>query len=87
MLNKHFLSRKVWVLDSQWQDHASLQKTKQLIDNDECVFIWPEKLGKRYKDINEICVHMNLDEMHPKVLEKFTYCGLKAKIKLNRISM
>lgn len=87
MLNKFFLAKKVWVLDSQWQDQASLKKTKQLIDSDECVFIWPEKLGKRYKDINEMCVDLQLDEVDTEVLEKFTYCGLKASIKLNRISV
>ena len=36
---------KVWILDSQWGDRASLIKTEALLKQGETVFIWPETLG------------------------------------------
>lgn len=48
--------RFIWVLDSQWLDDASYEKTRILLENGESVFIWPEKVGKRFKDFNEMCM-------------------------------
>lgn len=55
--------RFIWVLDSQWLDDASYKKTQKLLENGESVFIWPEKVGKRFKDFNEMCMAGNKDEV------------------------
>lgn len=76
--------KKVWCLDNQWNDNASLKKSILLTDNDESVFIWPEEF-KNYKDINEICVKFQKDSINPELINKNTYSGLKAKILLTNI--
>lgn len=46
----------IWILDSQWLDNAAYEKTQYLLENGESVFIWPEKIGKKFKDFNEMCI-------------------------------
>ena len=55
--------RIVWMLDSQYLDSTSRNKTKKLLQSGECVFIWPEKEGRKYKDFNEWCIAEGLDEV------------------------
>ena len=76
--------KKVWCLDNQWNDNASLKKSILLADKGESVFIWPEEL-KQYKDINEFCIKFNLDNINPETVLNNTYSGLKAKIILTNI--
>ena len=38
---------KVWMLDSQWGDRASMIKSEALLKQGETVFIWPETLGRK----------------------------------------
>ncbi len=47
---------KVWILDSQWGDRASMIKSEALLKQGETVFIWPETLGKKYKDFNDLAI-------------------------------
>lgn len=77
--------KKIWVLDSQWADTASRNKTSKLIENEETVFIWPEDLGKKYKDINEYCVSNKLDSIDPEFLINNSYSGIKAKLLMSII--
>jgi hypothetical protein len=72
--------KKIWVLDSQWQDKASKTKTKKLIDSGERVFIWPEDLGKSYKDVNEYCIDKNFDNIDPGFFIENSHQGLKANL-------
>lgn len=76
--------KKVWCLDNQWNDNASLKKSISLVDNNELVFIWPE-MFKTYKDLNEVCIKFNLNSINPELVIKNTYSGLKAKILLTNI--
>ena len=69
-------------MDSQWCDSASLAKTRRLIDIGESVFIWPRDIGKQFKDLNDLCINYNLDEISPEFILKNTYSDLKAKLKL-----
>lgn len=55
--------RFIWVLDSQWLDDAAYEKTKILLENGESVFIWPERVGKHFKDFNEMCIAGNQTEV------------------------
>ena len=52
-MKRYTLFKRIWVLDSQWCDSASMQKTKKLIDIGESVFIWPKDVGTNFKDLNE----------------------------------
>lgn len=53
----------IWVLDSQWLDEASYNKTVSLLEKGEAVFVWPEKAGKKFKDFNEMCIKGKMDEV------------------------
>lgn len=53
----------IWCLDSQWKDDASKIKSGVLLRNGECVFIWPKKEGKLYKDFNDMAVARGVDEI------------------------
>lgn len=76
--------KKIWCLDNQWNDNASLKKSFSLVDNNEQVFIWPE-VFKHYKDLNEVSIKFNLNSINPELVNKNTYSGLKAKILLTNI--
>lgn len=77
----------VWVLDSQWIDSASYNKTLKLIEMNQKVFIWPELLGKRFKDFNDICTSLMKDEITAEFIGKNTYEGLAARIKYAAIKL
>jgi len=72
--------KRIWVLDSQWQDLASRSKTLKLIKQGETVFIWPEEMGKSFKDINDYCIAKNLDSISPEFIAEHSYDGLKAEL-------
>lgn len=59
----NLLHDKIWVLDSQWLDETSLEKTKKLLELGEKVFVWPEEYGEKYKDFNEFAIDMKVDEI------------------------
>jgi len=76
---------KIWVLDSQWVDNASLSKSETLLKQDQKVFIWPEKFGKRFKDFNDIAIMCNVNEITHSFIQKNTFEGLEGIIKLSEI--
>lgn len=75
----------VYVLDNQWNDHASKSKSKALLENGKRVFIWPKEYYK-FKDLNDVCVHYKLNEFPYKFIESNSYSGMTGKIKLSQIS-
>lgn len=85
-LSQYKLHKIIWVLDSQWQDSASYNKTKRLIDDGETVFIWPEKIGKQFKDFNDLCIAAKIDEISSHFVIKNSHNGLKAKLLMSAIS-
>jgi len=84
MLSYKFFN-KIWVLDSQWQDKASRNKTNKLIESGETVFIWPENVGKKYKDINEMCVDRDLSQIDPEFIISNSHKDMKAKLLMSII--
>jgi hypothetical protein len=82
-LTSFLLHKKIWVLDNQWLDKASYNKTLKLIENGETVFIWPEELSKKYKDINDLCIDKNLSKIDSSFLINNSFSDLKAKLKLS----
>lgn len=82
-LSQFVLYKKIWVLDSQWLDKASKSKTKKLLDAGETVFIWPEDMGKTYKDINEYCVDKKIDEIDKQIILDNSFSDMLGKLKLS----
>lgn len=76
---------RVWILDSQWIDKASLIKSEALLQQGESVFIWPEKFGKRFKDFNDIAIACKVDEIGHDFCQKNTFKGLEGIVKLTEI--
>jgi len=76
---------KVWILDSQWGDRASMIKSEALLKQDEAVFIWPETLGKKYKDFNDLARAANKDEIGWDWIQKNTFEGLEGIVKMTEI--
>lgn len=84
-LSSLVLFKKIWVLDSQWIDNASKSKSKILADQGETIFIWPEKIGRKYKDFNDLAMKFNLNELSTKFIVDNSYTGMGAKIALEAI--
>jgi hypothetical protein len=75
----------IWVLDSQWIDKASFFKTQKLIQMKQKVFIWPKTIGIKYKDFNDVCIALNLNEIAPQFIQKNTFEGLQAQLMVSQI--
>jgi hypothetical protein len=60
-LNEFPFHEKIWVLDNPSFDQAAKEKTEQLLRRKEKVFNWPDKMP--YKDINEMAIFEELDEI------------------------
>lgn len=75
------LYKKIWVLDSQWLDKTSREKTLSLLEDGETVFIWPKRFGIKYKDFNEMCVDKELDEISPVFIKDNSTHGVSAVLK------
>jgi hypothetical protein len=78
-------NKRIWVLDSQWIDHASLIKTEALLKRGEKVFIWPKKIGTMFKDFNDIAIKCKIDEVTEKFIQNNTCEDLTGIIKLAEI--
>ena len=72
--------RIVWCLDNQHKDETSREKTDKLLQQGECVFIWPEDVD--YKDFNEWCISEGKDEIPIEVIQKNVKCGLVEAIEV-----
>jgi hypothetical protein len=79
------LHELIFVLDNQWNDSTSKNKSKDLLDAGKKVFIWPKEYSN-FKDLNELCVAYNLNEFPYKFICKNSYKGLTGKIKLSEIN-
>lgn len=70
-IDKYPFHNKIWILDSQWKDKASFNKTKKLLELKESVFLWKEDIGNRFKDFNDIAISQNLDQIDPEFILKY----------------
>lgn len=79
---------KVWVLDNQWIDKAAREKTTILLEQGECVFVWPEKFSN-FKDFNQLCIFTGRNEIKHSFIRKNALCGkeglLKYKVLTSRL--
>ncbi len=76
---------KVWILDSQWGDRASMIKSEALLNQGETVFIWPETLGRKYKDFNDLAIAANKNEISWDWIQKNTFQGLEGIVKMSEV--
>lgn len=76
---------RIWVLDSQWLDKASIIKTEFLLEQGEEVFIWPESLGTRFKDFNDIILASSKTEIPIDFIKKNTANSISGILKLSDI--
>lgn len=84
-INSQFpLHNQVYVLDNQWLDKTSHKITKDLLDKGKTVFIWPEYLSE-YKDLNELCIAQQKDEVEIDFILKNTYTGVKGLLQFSQI--
>lgn len=74
---------RIWVLDSQWIDRASYNKSKILLEMGENVFIWPRKLGLKLKDFNDIAIKANINEISEDFVKSHSHHGMKGLMLLN----
>ena len=84
-LNKLWSFNKIWVLDSQWLDGASHIKTEKLLNQNETVFIWPESIGTKFKDFNNMTMRFSLDSIDYKFIIDNSHKGLKGKLLFSKI--
>ena len=74
----------VYVLDNQWVDKTSHTVTRDLLNRGESVFIWPKELIK-FKDLNDLCVHLNKDEIRWEFIVKHTHKGMPGLLQFSQI--
>ena len=85
ILSKYFpLHKLVYVLDNQWIDKTSRILTDKLIEEGQLLFIWPKHMSK-YKDLNELCCALQINEVPFKYMLRYVYSKLKAKMILAEI--
>lgn len=84
-LNQYSLFNKIWCVDSQWQDDTALIKTKSLLEQNQKVFIWPEAIGKKYKDFNEWCIAEQKNSVEQEFILSNTYESISGLLKLSQI--
>ena len=84
-ITNNFPMHKVaYVLDNQWVDKTSYKVTKDLLDKGNTVFIWPKGL-ERFKDLNDLCVHLKKDEIKPEFIIKHLHTGMKGLLQFSQI--
>ena len=86
-LGKFLLHNQIWVLDSQWQDNAALNKSMNLIEQGKKVFLWPKSYGEMFKDFNDMCVKLKRDEISSNFILQHTYAGNSGLAAINKLRL
>jgi hypothetical protein len=74
-------SELVFVLDNEPRNKQIVEYNSELIEMGKSVCIWPNNLEE--KDINEMLVSKSTETIKT-IIDTHTYCGLSARINLNR---
>jgi hypothetical protein len=82
-LEPFFLFKKVWCLDNPYIDKTAREKTQEIIEEGETVFIWPKE--HKQKDFNDICCDLKIDQISPKFILKNSFSGEIALLKIKMI--
>ena len=70
----------IYVYDNDKNNKEMSKKIKSLIKNNKKLFIWPKEF-KKFKDVNEICCNLHLDELPYKFIVQNTFSGVEAIMK------
>jgi len=65
-LNEYPFHKKIWVLDNPSFDNTAKEKTNELIEKGEHVFMWTPDM--KFKDFNDLAVKENLDEIDYQII-------------------
>lgn len=84
-LEKIIFLNRIWVLDSQYTDQASKEKSEILLQQGEQIFLWPRDIGTLYKDFNELCLAKELNKIEEQFILDNTVSGKVGLLKLAQI--
>lgn len=79
-LNKCFGQEIIYVYDNDKDNKEMDKKIRSLIDKNKKVFIWPKELQK-FKDINEVCCQLDINEFSYSFIVNNSFTGIEAKMK------
>jgi hypothetical protein len=78
----HPFHKKIWIFDNQRTEGDTVRnKIAEKIKEGETVFMWEDEF-ELYKDLNQYCVEKKLDFVDPALIQKFSYEGDKALLRL-----
>ena len=58
-----------------------------LISQNQHVFIWPADEGRKYKDFNDMCIALDINEISRTWLDDNTYQGEPARLKMSTVRL
>lgn len=70
----------IYVYDNDKNNKEMAKKIKSIIKQNKKIFIWPKELEK-YKDVNEICCNLSINELPYKFIVQNSYAGIEALMK------
>jgi hypothetical protein len=76
----------IYVFDNDKNNQQTKKRIEKHIRNGKRVFIWPSEL-KQYKDINQICCRLSIDEFPWQFIVKHSACGQEAILKHKLMSV
>lgn len=75
----------IYVFDNDKNNQHTSKKIQKYIEKGETIFLWPKELTK-FKDLNEVCCALGIDEVSPNFIIKNARKGAEALIKHKLIS-
>lgn len=79
-LNNLIGYEQIWVFDNDKNNEQTSKKISKYIKEGKKIFIWPREFAK-FKDFNEICCSLELDEIPWKFVVKNSAAGQEAQLK------
>ena len=79
-LNNYIGYELIYVFDNDKNNKQTSKKIEKYIKEGKTIFIWPKELNK-FKDFNEVCCELNLNEVSWKFVVKNSTKGPEALIK------
>jgi len=77
---------QIWVFDNDKNNKQTTKKITKYIKEGKKIFIWPKEFAK-FKDFNEICCSLELDEIPWKFVVKNSASGQEAMLKQKLINL
>ena len=71
----------IYVYDNDKNNKEMTKKIKKVIQQNKKIFIWPKEMQK-YKDVNEVCCSLALDELPYKFIAENSKSGIEALLNL-----